>query len=49
MKSKYWSNIFGMLGVALVATAFFQKMPDNFLGFVVGLISMVIGSTFKEN
>lgn len=31
---KYWANIFGMLGVALIATAFFREgwQPGSLLG-----------------
>ena len=41
---QYWSNVFAMLGVALVATAFFQ---DNWqAGTALGLYSIVIGAWF---
>lgn len=41
---KYWSNIFAMLGVALVATACFQ---DNWqAGSLLGVYSIGMGAWF---
>lgn len=42
---KYWSNIFAMLGVALIATAFFR--PDDWqLGTLSGTYFIGIGAWF---
>ena len=41
---KYWANIFGMLGVAVIATAFFR--PDYEAGFIAGAIFVFIGAWF---
>ncbi len=41
---KYWSNIFGMLGVALIATAFFRD--DWQAGCIAGAIFIFIGAWF---
>ena len=41
---KYWSNIFGMLGVALVATAFFRD--EWVAGTVLGAYFAAIGAWF---
>lgn len=43
MKKKYWSNVCAMLGVALIATAFFQK-DDWLLGMALGIYSLYWGS-----
>lgn len=40
----YFGNIFGMLGVALIATAFFRD--DWQAGVVTGLIFIFIGAWF---
>ena len=40
----YWSNIFAMLGVALIATAFFR--PDWQAGFLAGTLFAFIGAWF---
>lgn len=42
---KYWSNIFGMIGVALVATAFFRT-ADWQLGTLIGVYFIGIGAWF---
>ncbi|WP_298068767.1 hypothetical protein [uncultured Mailhella sp.] len=42
---KYWSNIFGMIGVALVATAFFRT-DDWQLGTLSGAYFIGIGAWF---
>ncbi|MFI3271988.1 MAG: hypothetical protein R3Y11_07815 [Pseudomonadota bacterium] len=39
----YWSNIFAMLGVALIATAFF-RLEDWQLGTVYGAILIILGA-----
>ena len=36
-KKKHWANVFAMLGVALLATAFFQQEPP-FWGYVWGSV-----------
>lgn len=42
---KYWSNIFAMLGVALIATAFFR--PDDWqAGCISGAVTIFIGAWF---
>lgn len=42
---KYWSNIFAMLGVALIATAFFR--PEDWqAGCISGGITIFIGAWF---
>lgn len=41
---KYWSNIFAMLGVALIATAFFQKNWQA--GSLLGIYSAMLGAWF---
>lgn len=41
---KYWSNVFAMLGVALIATAFFR--PDWQLGCFAGAVTIFIGAWF---
>lgn len=42
---KYWSNIFAMLGVALIATAFFR--PEDWqLGTLSGAYFIGIGAWF---
>lgn len=41
---QYWSNIFALLGVALIATAFFQDHWQA--GTALGLYSIVIGAWF---
>ena len=42
---KYWSEIFGMLGVALIATAFFR--PEDWqLGTMLGIYFIGIGAWF---
>lgn len=40
----YFGNIFGMLGVALIATAFFR--PDWQAGCVSGAILILFGAIF---
>ena len=40
----YFGNIFGMLGVALIATAFFKD--DWQAGIVAGTIAIVFGALF---
>lgn len=39
---KYWSNIFAMLGVALIATAFFRS--DWQAGCVSGSVLILLGA-----
>ncbi len=46
MKRKYWSNVLAMLGVVLVATAFFQE--HWFWGSVFGTISIFAGAKIEE-
>ena len=42
---KYWSNIFAILGVALIATAFFR--PEDWqLGAFSGGVFIYIGALF---
>ncbi len=42
---KYWSNIFGMLGVALIATAFFR--PEDWqTGTALGTYFLLVGAWF---
>lgn len=41
----YWANIFGMTGVALVATAFFRQ-GDWFVGTLAGIYFVGIGAWF---
>ena len=42
---KYWSNIFAMLGVALIATAFFR--PDDWhIGTLSGASFIGLGAWF---
>jgi hypothetical protein len=42
---KYWSNIFGMMGVALIATAFFR--PDDWqAGCFTGAVFIYLGAWF---
>lgn len=40
----YFGNVFGMLGVALIATAFFR--PDWQAGVVAGIFAIGLGSWF---
>lgn len=40
----YFGNVFGMLGVALIATAFFR--PDWQAGVLAGIFAMGLGSWF---
>ena len=43
MKKKYWSNVFAMLGVAMIAAAFFNK--DGWvLGTAIGAYCLYWGS-----
>ena len=42
---KYWSNVFAMLGVALLATAFFRPAYWQ-TGIVTGIIFIFIGAWF---
>ncbi len=39
---RYWSNIFAMLGVALIATAFFR--PDWQAGALSGGVLIMLGA-----
>lgn len=39
---KYWSNIFAMLGVAIIATAFFR--PDWQAGALSGFVLIMLGA-----
>ena len=39
---RYWSNVFAMLGVALIATAFFR--PDWHAGCVSGGVLILLGA-----
>lgn len=39
---KYWSNIFAMLGVAIIATAFFR--PDWQAGYLSGSVLILLGA-----
>ncbi len=41
---RYWSNIFAMLGVALIATAFFQEHWQA--GSILGGYSVALGGWF---
>lgn len=38
----YFGNVFGMLGVALIATAFFR--PDWQAGVVAGCLAVIFGA-----
>lgn len=40
----YFGNVFGMLGVALIATAFFR--PDWQAGTITGSIVIIFGAIF---
>lgn len=46
-KRKYWSNVLAMLGVALLATAFFTK-DDWVLGAIVGGYFLYLGAKLYE-
>ena len=46
MKKKYWSNVCAMLGVALIATAFFQE--HWFWGTALGAYSLFWGAKWWE-
>lgn len=43
---KYWANIFGMMGVALIATAFF-RLDDWYAGCLTGAIFIYLGAWFQ--
>ena len=46
-KKKYWSNVLAMLGVALVATAFFAK--ENWIwGMALGAYALYWGAKLAE-
>ena len=46
-KKKYWSNVFAMLGVAMIATAFFSK--DLWIaGTALGIYLLYLGSKWYE-
>ena len=47
MKRKYWSNVFAMLGVALLATSFFAK-EDWLLGAFIGGYFLYLGAKLYE-
>ena len=42
-KKKYWSGVFAMLGVAMIATAFFSK-DSWLLGTLIGAYCLYWGS-----
>lgn len=44
MMLRYWANIFGMLGVALIATAFFRE--DWQAGAITGGFFIFMGAWF---
>lgn len=41
---RYWSNVFAMLGVALIATAFFQERWQA--GSLLGIYAVAVGAWF---
>lgn len=41
---RYWSNVFAMLGVALIATAFFQESWQA--GSLLGIYAVAVGAWF---
>lgn len=44
---QYWSNIFAMLGVALIATAFFR--PEDWpIGSSLGIFVILLGAWFHS-
>lgn len=46
-KKKYWSNVLAMLGVAMIAAAFFSK-DGWFWGMALGVYSLYKGSVWYE-
>ena len=48
-KRKHWANVYAMLGVALVATSFFQEVNAPW-GYIWGFVSVWIsGRLAKED